>query len=226
MYIQLISHVEPVWLTHERLCVNQRDRKDPGKEHLYSISCKLELSSTNHDDVIKCKHFPRYWPFVWGIHLSPVISPHKGQWRGALMFSLICALNKRMRKQSWGWWFETPSRSLWRYCNVETNTVALTQLSCLVLWKLNVICYGTLTRYANLRVVPAPGMPGTLSLPPLVSDPDKHHGTCVMHVPWCMPGSLISGSLWSRWRGKGSRHSRRMRNTQFCVSGKRPMIHQ
>ena len=42
-----------------------------------------------HDDVIKWKHFPRYWPFVRGIHRSPVNSPHKGQWRGALMFSLI-----------------------------------------------------------------------------------------------------------------------------------------
>ena len=37
------------------------------------------------------KHFLRYWPFVLGIHRSPVNSPHKGQWRGALMFSLICA---------------------------------------------------------------------------------------------------------------------------------------
>ena len=44
-----------------------------------------------HDDVIKCKHFPRYWPFVWGIHRSPGNSRHKGQWRGALMFSLIFA---------------------------------------------------------------------------------------------------------------------------------------
>ena len=44
-----------------------------------------------HDDVIKWKHFPRNWPFVWGIHRSPVNSPHKGQWRGALMFSLIWA---------------------------------------------------------------------------------------------------------------------------------------
>ena len=43
-----------------------------------------------HDDVIKWKHFPRYRPFVRGIHRSPVNSPHKGQWRGALMFSLIC----------------------------------------------------------------------------------------------------------------------------------------
>ena len=40
-------------------------------------------------DVIKWKHFPRYWPFVRGIHQSPVNSPHKGQWRGALLFSLI-----------------------------------------------------------------------------------------------------------------------------------------
>ena len=34
--------------------------------------------------------FPRYWPFVRGIHRSPVNSPHKGQWPGALRFSLIC----------------------------------------------------------------------------------------------------------------------------------------
>ena len=34
--------------------------------------------------------FSRSWPFVWGIHRSPVNSPHKGQWRGALTFSLIC----------------------------------------------------------------------------------------------------------------------------------------
>ena len=27
-------------------------------------------------------------------------------------------LNKRLSKQSWGWWFETPSRSLWRHCNL------------------------------------------------------------------------------------------------------------
>ena len=64
-------------------------------------------------------------------------------------------------------------------------------------------------------------MPGTFHPPPQISDPDKHHGTCVTHGPWCMPGSLTSGFLWSRWRGKRSRHSRRMRNPQFYVSGKR-----
>ena len=34
--------------------------------------------------------FSCYWPFKQGIHLSPVNSPHKSQWRWALMFSLIC----------------------------------------------------------------------------------------------------------------------------------------
>ena len=57
---------------------------------------------------------------------------------------------------------------------------------------------------------------------PAVSDPDMHHGTCMKHVPWCMPGSLTRGLL-CRWRGKRSQHSRCMRNPQSYVSGKRPM---
>ena len=44
-----------------------------------------------HDDVIKWKHFPRNWRFVWVILRSPVNFLHKGQWRGVSMFSLICA---------------------------------------------------------------------------------------------------------------------------------------
>ena len=44
-----------------------------------------------HDGVIKWIHFPRYWPFVRGILRKPGNSPHKGQWRRALMLSLICA---------------------------------------------------------------------------------------------------------------------------------------
>ena len=59
---------------------------------IYSVVCipKFTLLIL-HDDVIKWKHFPRYWPFVLEIHRSTMNSPHKGQWRGALMFSVICA---------------------------------------------------------------------------------------------------------------------------------------
>ena len=60
--------------------------------HNYSWLSNISTVLINHitDDVIKWKRCPRYWPFVWGIHRSPVNSPHKGQWRVALMFSLIC----------------------------------------------------------------------------------------------------------------------------------------
>ena len=58
-----------------------------------------------HDDVIKWKHFPRYWPFVRGIHRSPVNSPHKGQWRGASMFSFIYVwINDRVNNREAGDW--------------------------------------------------------------------------------------------------------------------------
>ena len=59
---------------------------------------------------------------------------------------------------------------------------------------------GPLTKYVKLRVAHAPGMPGTFSPPPRLSNPDMNHGTCVTHVPWCKPGSLTSTFLGSQWR--------------------------
>ena len=58
------------------------------------------------DDVIKWKHFRRNWPIVQGIHRS--------QRTVTQSFDLFFDLrpNKRLSKQSWGWWIETPSRSL------------------------------------------------------------------------------------------------------------------
>ena len=73
--------------------------------------------------------------------------------------------------------------------------------------------------YLQLRVAHMPEMPFPPS--PRVSDPDTHYCTCVTHVSWCMLGSLTSGVLWSRWRRKRSRHSRRMRkcNITYLVRG-------
>ena len=91
-----------------------------------------------------------------------------------------------------------------------------------VIWSnLHIWLYGPLTRNVKLRVAHVPGMPGMLSPPPRVSDPDMHHGTCVTHVPRCMPWSQTGGFLWSQWRGKRSRHSRCMPNAQFYVSGEK-----
>ena len=72
---------------------------------------------SDHNDVIKWQYLPRYWPFVRGIHRSPVYSPHKRPvtWSFDVFFDL--RPNKLLSKQSWGWLFETPSGSLWRHCN-------------------------------------------------------------------------------------------------------------
>ena len=77
---------------------------------------------------------------------------------------------------------------------------------CKCIW-INFNCNGPLARYAKLRIAHAPGMPGTFSQPPPISDPDM----------------LTCGFLWTWWREKRSRHYRRMRNPQFYVSGKRPI---
>ena len=92
-------------------------------------------------------------------------------------------------------------------------------------YMLKFCCHGPLTKYGKLRVAHEPEIPGKFSPPPRVSDPDMHHGTCVTHVRWCMPGSLVRGFLGSWLWGKRSRHSRRMRNPQFYVIGKRPVVH-
>ena len=60
------------------------------RSEIGSYNDRIALKFDRHHDVIKWKPFPRYWSFVRGIHWSPVNSSHKGQWRGALMFCLIC----------------------------------------------------------------------------------------------------------------------------------------
>ena len=55
----------------------------------YNAYILLWWISGNHYDVIKWKNFPRNWPFMRWIHRSLVNSPHKGQWRGALMLFFL-----------------------------------------------------------------------------------------------------------------------------------------
>ena len=72
-------------LQHENIVMNIF-AANAGIDHRKSDIVWWGRITVSHDDVIKWKDFPRYWPFV----PVPVNSPHKGQWRGALMFSLIC----------------------------------------------------------------------------------------------------------------------------------------
>ena len=49
-------------------------------------------------------HFPR-----WILHTNASDAE--------LSYFFDLRLNKRLSKQSWGWWFETTASSLWRHCN-------------------------------------------------------------------------------------------------------------
>ena len=75
------------WTNSVYTCCTTRSKhtlpEDYWAQSLYT-SCNIFLGF--HGDVTKWKHFPRYWPFVRGIHRSSLNSPHKGLWRGALMF--------------------------------------------------------------------------------------------------------------------------------------------
>ena len=77
--------------------------KWPPRQYCSPINTQLIHTHCHHDGIIKWKHCPHYWPFVWGIHRSPVNSPHKGLWCGAVMFSLICAwINGRANNREAG----------------------------------------------------------------------------------------------------------------------------
>ena len=115
----------PPFLTHRSL-FNQCKRMCSVPDHSFRCGAWIQsyflLSfqalawySGSHDDVIKWKHFPQYRPFARGFHRSPVNSPHKGQWRGALMFSLVLRLTN-------GWVNITEAGDLRRYrahCDVN-----------------------------------------------------------------------------------------------------------
>ena len=92
------------------------------RSKIYSTN-QLTILSIYHDDVIKWKQIPRNWPFVRGIHRSPVNSPHKGQWRGALMFSLICVWIN-------GWVNNGEAGDLRRYCaHCDVTVMTLTSFA-------------------------------------------------------------------------------------------------
>ena len=116
--------IKPVTFTRYSLLLRQSHHCPVTSE----INLKyMYMGKTNHIMLTssKWKHFRRCWPFVRGIHGHPAQRPVT---RSFDVFSDLHP-NKRFSKQSWGWWFMTPSRSLWRHCNVtqqnKTRTVCI-----------------------------------------------------------------------------------------------------
>ena len=76
------------------------------------VHTREKVSWWKKHDVIKWKHFPRNWPFVREF-------PAQRQVTRSFDVFFDLRLNKRLSKQSRGWWFETLSRPSWRHCNVR-----------------------------------------------------------------------------------------------------------
>ena len=63
------------------------------------------------------------------------------------------ALNKRLRKQSWGWWFEPSSCSLWRHCNDQGNIEPFfSRLVLIVTFTFTYTCRNAVTTNAISRI--------------------------------------------------------------------------
>ena len=112
-----------------------RDNDDPiqWRKHRFQASVRLSIKITlikallvDGDEIrltgimmtsSNGNSFSCYWAFVGG-H-SPVTGEYPTQRAVTRSFDVFfyLRLNKRLNKQSWGWWFETPSRSLWRQRN-------------------------------------------------------------------------------------------------------------
>ena len=72
---------------------------------------------------------------------SPVTSKFPPQRPVTRSFDIFfdLRLNKWLSKQSWGWWFETPSRSLWSRCDGKGGYE--TGISCISCWSCINICW-------------------------------------------------------------------------------------
>ena len=110
-----------------------------------------QVPHNQHGDVMKWKHFPRNCPSVRRIHRSPVNSPHKGQWRRALMFSLICVWIN-------GWVNNREAGDLRRhrahYDFIVMNEAILKEMD-IILWRrLEKIPWWTVSRVNTFRPTP------------------------------------------------------------------------
>ena len=88
----------------------------------FESSWGLAVRFLTHDNVIKWKPFPYYWPLVRGIHQSPDEFPAQRPVTRSFDVFFDMRLNKRLSKQSWGLWFETLSRPSWRHRNVNRGS--------------------------------------------------------------------------------------------------------
>ena len=106
-----------------QVCKNSKmtNLESEGKSTCYILPKDIfwALSIHKHDDVIKWKQFPRYWPYG-EFTVNGEFPTQRPVTRSFDVFFDLCP-NKWLSKQLWGWWFETPSGPLCRHSNKSNN---------------------------------------------------------------------------------------------------------
>ena len=114
----------PFWKARDRKIILNENNMD-GKQYIYIKMWQVGSAT-------KVLKLISYGLYPWWCHQmetssallalcvgnSPVTGEFPTQRPVTRSFDVFCdlRLNKRLSKQLWGWWFETPSRSLWRHC--------------------------------------------------------------------------------------------------------------
>ena len=156
-----------------------------------------------HDDVIKWKHFLRYWPFVRWIHRW-----HKGQRHGALMFHLICAWTNN-------WTNNGDAGDLRRHHAHYDVTVMKFRptlpIPFSVSWTVSILCH----RYWRWRNPKGHRQLHHINSLWMIYPPKHRSHYSRVHIPWGAPALRAPGwqnsvPLWRHmsWHGKG-----------WCITG-------
>ena len=101
---------------------------------------------TYHDDVIKWEQFPCYWTSVRVPGEFPAQRPVARSFD--VLFDL--RLNKRLSKQSWGWWFQTLSCPSWRHCDDWRDSDKCMHWLCLVIMMAHFVCVSHLKYHVKI----------------------------------------------------------------------------
>ena len=145
--------------------------------------------------------FSELLAFWGGIHRSPVNSPHKGQWRGALVFSLMCTWTYN------GWANHRDAGDL-RHHRTQYDVIVMVQLKCdMPWWRI----YESVTRSSVVQVW-ACRLFGAESLPkPMLTScqldaneqtlefESKHKSLLYQNVVWKRCPAFCSGPLLLTW---------------------------
>ena len=114
MWLRLLTIFLAYWNSSQ---VNDMDKDQIGMSHCSGQSSHDRLADNDHVRIFECLHYDvikknifRVTDSLWGESSQRPVT------RSVDVFFDL-RLNKRLSKQS-SLWFETPSRSLWRHCNV------------------------------------------------------------------------------------------------------------